>query len=234
LDRSHSVSSRDTSGESGTVAARRESESPRRGQGPLDPAHSNSPGDAPRGTPCEAPGNGRGDALRMVRTINAILQGATVELFHFYGVAMGPALVGDLRGEAKVHRDPVSTVEFAAPGFSGMLALSANPEVFLAMTELPCGPEVSGDWAREVTNQLMGKVKSRIARFQIALHVELPLTRLSSDVDRQIRASKQQLLYSFRTLKGDVIVTLAGDFDQGTLAFSNASPLPLDDKPILF
>ncbi|AUX25524.1 hypothetical protein SOCEGT47_060710 [Sorangium cellulosum] len=171
---------------------------------------------------------------RKVRTIDVLVQGATVELFHFYGVAIAPASIGDLREEARLHGDPASTVDFSAPGFSGVLALSANPGVFRSMTGLPPMLEGTGDWMREVTNQLMGKVKSRLARFQVALHAELPQLRHPSDVDRRNRSCKQQFFYSFRTLKGEVLVTLSGDFDEGFFVFSNASPLPLDGKVILF
>ncbi|AUX43394.1 hypothetical protein SOCE26_048420 [Sorangium cellulosum] len=163
-----------------------------------------------------------------------LVQGATVELFHFYGVAIAPVDAGELREEARGHLAPTSTVTFHAPGFSGVLALSANPGVYRAMTELPPMLEGIDDWMREVANQLMGKVKSRLARFQIALHTELPQLRLPVDLERRTRTCKQHFAYAFRTLKGEVFVTLSGDFDEGSLVFSNASPLPLDGKVILF
>ncbi|WP_437336235.1 chemotaxis protein CheX [Sorangium sp. So ce394] len=169
-----------------------------------------------------------------MRTIDVLVQGATVELFHFYGVAIAPANTGDSREEVRLHTDPASTVEFSARGFSGFLALSANQGVFRAMTGVPPMVDGVGDWMREVANQLMGKVKSRLARFQIALQAELPQLRHPSDVERRSRSCKQQCCYSFRTLKGEVLVTLSGDFDESSLVFSNASPLPLDGKVILF
>ncbi|KYF78500.1 hypothetical protein BE11_28070 [Sorangium cellulosum] len=166
--------------------------------------------------------------------MDVLVQGATVELFHFYGVAIAPADTGDCREEARPHIDPASTIDFFAPGFCGVLALSANPGVFRAMKGLPPMPEGFSDWMREVANQLMGKVKSRLARFQISLQTELPQLRHPSDVERRHRSCKQLFCYSFRTLKGEVFVTLGGDFDDGSLIFSNASPLPLDGKVILF
>ncbi|WP_437725662.1 chemotaxis protein CheX [Sorangium sp. So ce861] len=169
-----------------------------------------------------------------MRTIDVLVQGATVELFHFYGVAIAPANTGDSRDEVRLHADPASTVEFSARGFSGFLALSANQGVFRAMTGVPPMADGVGDWMREVANQLMGKVKSRLARFQIALQADLPQLRHPSDVERRGRSCKQQCCYSFRTLKGEVLVTLSGDFDESSLVFSNASPLPLDGKVILF
>lgn len=182
----------------------------------------------------DPPPRSRPPASRKVQTIDVLVQGATVELFHFYGVAIAPADAVEPREEARVHGDPTATVDFAAPGFSGMLALSANPSVFRAMSGLPPMLEGSGDWMREVANQLMGKVKSRLARFQISLHAELPQMRSSADVDRRYRSGKQQFSYPFRTLRGEVLVTLSGDFDEEMLVFSNASPLPLDGKVILF
>lgn len=157
-----------------------------------------------------------------------------MELFHFYGVAIAPADTGLSREEARLHSDPASTVDFSARGFSGVLALSAHPGVFRAMTGVPPMVDGVGDWMREVVNQLMGKVKGRLARFQIALQAELPQLRNPSDVERRNRSFRQQFCYSFRTLKGEVLVTLSGDFDESSLAFSNASPLPLDGKVILF
>ncbi|WP_437683413.1 chemotaxis protein CheX [Sorangium sp. So ce131] len=176
----------------------------------------------------------RPPASRKVRTIDVLIQGATVELFHFYGVAIAPVDAGEVREEARVHSAPTSTVNFHAPGFAGVLALSANPGVYRAMADLPPTLDGIDDWMREVANQLMGKVKSRIARFQISLHTELPQLRQPGDVERRTRSCKQQFAYSFRTLKGEVLVTLSGDFDEGSLVFSNASPLPLDGKVILF
>lgn len=176
----------------------------------------------------------RSPSSRKVRTIDVLVQGATVELFHFYGVAIAPADSGEGRDEARVHSDPASTVEFAAPGFSGVLALSASADVFRAMTGLPPALDSVDDWMREVANQLMGKVKSRLARFQISLHTELPQLRRASDVERRYRGSKQLFRYAFRTLKGEVVVSVGGDFDESSLVFSNSSPLPLDGKVILF
>lgn len=157
-----------------------------------------------------------------------------MELFHFYGVAIAPVDTGDCREEGRCHSDPASTIDFFAPGFSGVLALSAHAGVFRAMKGLPPMPEGFSDWMREVANQLMGKVKSRLARFQITLQTDLPQLRNPSDVERRHRSCKQQFCYAFRTLKGEVLVTLSGDFDDGSLIFSNASPLPLDGKLILF
>lgn len=207
-------------------AERRDSIPPPRFGQPSGPGRS-----GPSSEPSPAP---RSAASRKVRTIDVLVQGATVELFHFYGVAIAPADNGESRDEALVHSDPVSTVEFSAPGFSGLLALSAHPGVFRAMTGLPPALDSVDDWMREVVNQLMGKVKSRLARFQIALHAELPQLRRASDVARRYRGSKQQFCYAFRTLKGEVVVTLGGDFDESSLVFSNSSPLPLDGKVILF
>lgn len=186
------------------------------------------------GPPSESSPTSRPPPSRKVRTIDILVQGATVELFHFYGVAIAPADPGECREEARAHADPASMIEFSARGFSGVLALSANPAVFRAMTGLPPMPEGFGDWMREVANQLMGKIKSRLARFQIVLNTELPQLRSPGDVDRRSRSCKQQFCYSFRTLKGDVFVTMSGDFDDSSLVFSNASPLPLDGKVILF
>src|SRR5687768_2091643 len=56
--------------------------------------------------PSEPSPTSRPPPSRKVRTIDILVQGATVELFHFYGVAIAPADTGDCREEARLHSDP--------------------------------------------------------------------------------------------------------------------------------
>src|SRR5258707_10859996 len=111
--------------------------------------------------------------------IDALIQGALVELFQIYGVALAPSAPNSSRSTAK--GDEVC----AAIGFTrapvdhgasqpGRLALAMPTAVFALLKGYDPRSARRDDWAREFTNQLMGRIKNRLLPFGPTLRIGLP------------------------------------------------------------
>ena len=112
-------------------------------------------------------------------------------------------------------------MSFFAADFHGTLVLSVGPPILAATTSNPLATQHARlDWARELVNQLMGRIKNRLVRFQVMLRVGLPTATTPDLAERQTSGAKTRLNYSFHTLRGDVLVTLAGHLDERVLVFT--------------
>lgn len=170
------------------------------------------------------------------RTIDLIVQTATIGLLHSYGVGTAPLAVGRLPEPPK--DDPsrlAGVMSFSATGFTGLLVLSVGPAILTATTSNPLATQHAHlDWIRELVNQLMGRIKNRLVRFQVTLRVGLPSATTPDLAERQVAGSKMRLNYSFHTLRGDVLVTLAGHLDERVLSFSGNAEGVDEGDVILF
>src|SRR5258705_2070077 len=72
------------------------------------------------------------------------------------------------------------------------------------------GPFGLQDWMREVTNQLAGRIKNRFSRYRLVVQVGLPSATTVGFGEAAPEAQRDALVYVFRTLKDDVLVTLSG------------------------
>ena len=131
--------------------------------------------------------------------IDAIVQGATVDLFRTYGVAVAP-----------IPRSPVpptsfpegycGMISFNGQGFTGTLTLFV-PAPILSLTKAGAQlPLHERDWIREMANQLMGRIKTRLLQLQVTLRVGLPSTMDRRMVERRHTSTSGSLLiFEFRT-----------------------------------
>jgi hypothetical protein len=168
-------------------------------------------------------------------TIDTIVQSSTVALFHAHGLAVAP-LGSSLVGEQQRYHDVVGLIGFDAPAFSGTLTLSIPTPVFRAQTE---GRDASdqttlNDWSQEMANQLLGRIKNRLTMFQLVIKVHLPSTISSIALERLRQRSPNETLYRFRTLRGDILVTLDAPFDNGILHYSGTTQVGKEGDIILF
>ena len=146
----------------------------------------------------------------MSAAIDALVQGSLVELFQAYAVALAPMPASG--------RPPKFPDISAGIGFtrgttrtaSGRLTLSLPTEVLGLMKAEGGAPIRQADWARELANQLLGRIKNRFLQFSIKLQAGLPQNLDPKLLQEQMRTSASMRAYAGRTLRGDVLVTLEG------------------------
>lgn len=168
------------------------------------------------------------------KAIDIVLQRSVIDLFASHGVTVAPVSVTEV-GQGKPHcYEFVVVVHFASSQFWGSLAFSAPVTTLTGMKQ---GPRALGsvrDWSRELTNQLMGRVKNKLIRYQMNLDVGVPsvfdcriletkvspaapfltdpgtafLEKLRKKVDAKAKVARRGTLYVFRTVGSEVFVTL--------------------------
>jgi len=154
--------------------------------------------------------------------LDVIVRSATVGLFHSYGVAAGPQLTARL---ATAHESSLcGTIRFNGTGFEGTLELVVPDPVLARVRNQPLTAHTSRDVIRELTNQLMGRIKNKLLNFQVSLTLSLPsITRHVPDRGVPTAGSPISVLsYEFRTLEGPVFVVLRGKFGEETLVFTSS------------
>lgn len=106
-------------------------------------------------------------------------------------------------------------------------------EVFVLLSAEPDGGAPRDEWARELTNQLMGRIKNRLLQFGATLQIGLPSTA-DSNAESQLERSSTLRVYTGRTLRGNVLLTLEGMPDESDLSYVGPEGLALEGDAILF
>jgi hypothetical protein len=144
-------------------------------------------------------------------TVDSLVQASLVDLFQAYGIAVAP-----MPRSARERPPPLPDIS-ATIGFTnearrpGRLTLSL-PGAVLGLMK---GEAQSGfrqtDWARELTNQLMGRIKNRMLQFSVRLQAGLPSILDSKLLESQLQDSATKVrAYAGRTLRGEVVATIEG------------------------
>lgn len=156
--------------------------------------------------------------------IDSLVQGSLVDLFAAYHVAMAPLPRGPQQ------RGPLSTdisanVTFTrGTGQTGRLTLSLPTAVLELLKGDAGSSELHKDWARELANQLSGRVKNRLLQFNVRLQISPPASLDSKLLSCQLETSASSTRsYAGRTLRGEVLVTIQGMPDDSELVFVGAS-----------
>jgi hypothetical protein len=169
--------------------------------------------------------------------VDALVQGALVELFQAYGVALAPMPRSSLRDNVRFH-DVTANIGFFrnTPGYSrrsGRLTISMPSSVFELVKDDQIRIARPDDWARELVNQLMGRIKNRLLPFGATLHIGLPAS-ISPNAEEKPEHSSTLRVYTGRTIRGDVMLTLAGMPDESELSYVGPDGLVLEGDIILF
>jgi hypothetical protein len=161
--------------------------------------------------------------------IDTIIQSSAVEMFQAHGLTVAP-LPSMLVGTQQRFHDNVAMIGFDGPAFVGTLTLSIPQQILAARA----GTATDTAWAEELVNQLHGRVKNRLAVFQVPLKSSLPRTMGGATLEHLRRRSPTDLLYRFRALHGDVLVTLDAPVHEVLLAYSGAAQVAREGDVILF
>ena len=139
--------------------------------------------------------------------IDGLVQGSLVELLGAYGVAVAPLLRAALDRAPRVPDVCAGAPFSSGAGKPGRVTLALPTEV----VELMKGATgLKADWARELANQLAGRIKNRLLQFGVRLEVGAPTIVDHNVLARQIASSAEMRVYGGRTLRGLVLVTLEG------------------------
>jgi hypothetical protein len=177
-----------------------------------------------RQSPGDPPASSRNSALGPFRPLlDALVQSTTVELFQSRGIAVAPISAQQGNPHQVVYFSLAGLVTLSGPHANGSLTLSWADGVFSLfsppITETSIGAR---DLLRELTNQLSGRIKNRLLNYTVALTIGVPSVLSGQALERQRPRRETEVVYQFRTLRGEVVVTLDLDIDPSALTYSGA------------
>ena len=131
--------------------------------------------------------------------VDDIIQRATVELLRAYGVEAQPA---------KVVVTPADFSCAAAVGFTGAtmrgsLLLAVPDEISRRTCPLPSRAQRA--WVAELSNQMLGRVKSKLLAYSVELHVTIPVV-IPARLLAPTSAGPDLVAHRFTSEAGDVLV----------------------------
>jgi len=144
------------------------------------------------------------EVMEAVSLVDGLAQEATAALFDTYGLKVeqdGPGGAKGLQSAALV-----SIIGFSSTAISGSLIL-ALPQAVAERTLPVPGASVS-DWSGELANQLLGRLKNQLLKYQVVINMSLPVV-LSGD-GLKLLATRHQITryYSFSSEFGKVFIRL--------------------------
>jgi hypothetical protein len=166
-------------------------------------------------------------------TLATIVQSATVELFQVYDIAVAPIVAAK-----SVPRDLdqllTVTATFSSPALTGNIALFVPPELVTIARHPGQRPFDPKDWIRELCNQLLGRVKNRLHGCDIDLRTGLPMSLGGVLLDRHRSGAAPEAIFGFRTLRGEVTVTMTGNIDFPRIHYTGKNASAREGDVILF
>lgn len=165
--------------------------------------------------------------------LETLIQSSTVDLFHTAGIALAPVVASRQDTEEIASRALMASINFGGAAMSGTLGLLVPTPVFELIKQDPLRPFTGLAWVQDSVNQLLGRIKSRLLQFQVTLQMGLPL---SMDDKGLKHMTSQGVLaaYRFRTLRGEISVTLAGRVDYSKLNYSNQQTFATEGDILIF
>lgn len=122
-----------------------------------------------------------------------------------------------------------------SPKATGSLSLSwADPVYSLFTPPVPSASLGARDLLRELTNQLAGRVKNRLLNFTLMLSIGVPTVLSGQALERQRQKRDTETLYLFRTLRGEILVTLDLSIDGDALSYSGTNRVAKEGEFIAF
>jgi chemotaxis protein CheX len=124
-------------------------------------------------------------------------------------------------------------VGFSQAGRHGKLTLSLPARV-LDLMPVSAEANLKSDWARELANQLIGRIKNRLLHFDVRLQVGVSALVDSQRRARELESSVDLRVYAGRTLHGEVLVTLEGLPEESKLIYVGQPNARSEGDAILF
>jgi hypothetical protein len=164
-------------------------------------------------------------------TIDLLVQRSAYEVFAALGVSVAPTPCGS--GERRATADDlVGVIPLTLKGCRASLSLCLSPRT-LEGAATGLGRSTTHDCLRELVNQLAGRIKNRLARYQVPLDVGLPTVFTRTALGAASR-DLQNLVYVFRSLTEDVQVELSRQFAALELRYGGTLDIAEEGDVILF
>jgi hypothetical protein len=163
-------------------------------------------------------------------TLDILIQICAVELFQSLGIAVAPLGVVRRAVDPQNPNDLVGVVGFSGEQAMGRITLTMNEAVYELFPTPVSGSHAMRDSVRELTNQLIGRIKNRLMQFQVMLRIGLPSAMSAQAMVQQRLAGAAIVTYRFRTLRGEVLVTFEGTLGDAVLNYSNAVRVPKEGE----
>jgi CheY-specific phosphatase CheX len=144
---------------------------------------------------------------------------ACVELFAGYDVAFTPT---ETPYTARVP-DVAGIIGFSGGELRGSVLIAAPEATLLACSCLGGVDVCTLDWVGEIANQLLGRIKSGLARYGVSIQLATPVAVRGVDLQIQAGDTQEQWALSFETPHGLAVVHLAADVAPG-VALVDAGP----------
>jgi hypothetical protein len=167
--------------------------------------------------------------------LDALLQSSTVELFQSRGIAVAPLPSSVGNPHQPTFFNLAGVVSLASAKANGSLSLSwADPVFSLFTPPIAASSMGARDLLRELTNQLAGRVKNRLLNFTLMLTIGVPTVLSGQALDRQRTRRETEVVYMFRTLRGEIVVTLDLIIDGDTLSYTGQNRVAKEGEFIPF
>ncbi|MDF3068381.1 MAG: hypothetical protein K0R38_3982 [Polyangiaceae bacterium] len=158
-----------------------------------------------------------------------------MELFQSRGIAVAPLPSSVGNPHHPTYFNLAGVVTLSAPKASGSISLSwADPVFSLFTPPMPASALGARDLLRELTNQLAGRVKNRLLNFALMLTIGVPSVLSGQALERQRPRRDTDVVYLFRTLRGEIVVTMDLHIDPDTLDYSGTSRVAKEGDFIAF
>ncbi len=169
-----------------------------------------------------SPSSPRGAAPAAIRPlVDALIQSSTVELFQSRNIAVAPTPSSAGNPYRAAYFNAAGVVTLTSARANGSLSLSWSDPVFsLFNPPVPPGTRGARDLLRELTNQLAGRVKNRLLNFALKLTIGVPTVLSGQAFERQRLHREGEVIYAFRTLRGEIIVTFDFSIEPNALSYS--------------
>jgi hypothetical protein len=167
--------------------------------------------------------------------IDSLAHGSLVDLFAAYDVAAAPVprVPGHLPEGLPEITAAIAFTRHEQSAAQGRLTLSLPPPVFCLMRQGDA-ETLASDWTRELANQLIGRLKNRLLQLSVRLQLGASSIIDSLSLVQQIRTVASTRIYTDRTLRGEVVMTLGGMPDESELRYTPSVPPPAEGSALLF
>lgn len=166
-------------------------------------------------------------------TLATIVQSSTVELFRVFEIAVAP-IPSIPRLPADLDRQLSAAAVFSSTTLNGTLALFLPSEVCAQAKAANARSYDPRDWTRELCNQLAGRVKNRLHSCNIDLKTGLPTSVTSALMERHRTGKPPEVVFGFRTLRGEITVTMTGQIDFTQIVYTGNRRAAQEGDVILF
>jgi len=166
--------------------------------------------------------------------IDLMVQRSAFDLFAGMGVSVAPTpgTAGPVR---EAPDDLIGVVTMTIEGQRATLSLCVPPRT-LERARTPPGIRGAGACVQELTNQMAGRVRNRLARYQVRVDMGLPSVFARSALWSGVRdaVSGEGLVYVFRTMTEDVRVELSRNFAALELRYNGTVDVAEEGDVLLF